>query len=196
MTTTTTTTTARGKEPASSSSSSSTFASRSSSSYHVFLSFRGEDTRWTFVDHLYTALTNVGFRTFRDDDEIQRGESIKVELRRAIEESRVSVVVFSRNYASSSWCLDELAMILGRRRRGDSGHVVLPVFYGVDPSDVRKQKGVYAEAFARHEERFNKFEVGEGEAAKEWKEKLKGWREALKEVAGLAGMPFPNGGDR
>ena len=84
-------------------------------------------------------------------------------------------------------------MIVGRR--GDSGHVVLPVFYGVDPSEVRKQKGVYAEAFARHEERF-KFKEGEGEAAKEWKEKLKGWREALEEVAGLAGMPFPDGGDR
>ncbi|XP_052209753.1 disease resistance protein RUN1-like isoform X1 [Diospyros lotus] len=177
------TTTTSAKEPTSSS-----FASRSSGSYDVFLSFSGEDTRWTFADHLYTALRNAGFRTFRDDDEIQRGESINVELQRAIEESRVSIVVLSRNYASSTWCLDELAMILGRRRRRDSGHVVLPVFYGVDPSEVRKQKGVYAEAFARYEERF-KFEVGEGEAAKGWKEKLKGWREALQEVAGLAGIP-------
>ncbi|XP_052210520.1 disease resistance protein RUN1-like [Diospyros lotus] len=183
-------TTTRGKKPAS---SSSPYASRCSGNYHVFLSFRGEDTRWTFADHLYTALTNAGFRTFRDDDEIQRGENIQVELRRAIEESRVSIVVLSRTYASSSWCLDELAMILGRRRRGDSAHLVLPVFYGVDPWEVRKQKGVYAEALARHEERF-KFEVGEGEAAKEWKEKLKGWREALEEVAGLAGMPLPDGG--
>ncbi|XP_052209765.1 disease resistance protein RPV1-like [Diospyros lotus] len=162
------TTTTRAKEPASSS-----FASRTSGSYDVFLSFRGEDTRWTFADHLYTALRNAGFRTFRDDDEIQRGENINVELQRAIEESRVSIVVLSRNYASSTWCLDELEMILGRRRRRDSGHVVLPVFYGVDSSEVRKQKGVYAEAFARHEERF-KFDVGEGEAAKGWKEKLKG----------------------
>ncbi|XP_052209888.1 disease resistance protein RPV1-like [Diospyros lotus] len=193
------TTTTRGKEPASSSSSpsspSSPSASRSSGIYHVFLSFTGEDTRYTFVDHLYTALTKAGFRTFRDDDEIRRGESIKAELGRAIEESRLSIVVLSKNYASSSWCLDELAMILGRRRRGDSGHVVLPVFYRVDPSDVRNQKGVYAEAFARHEERF-KFEVGEGEAAKEWKEKLKGWREALEEVGGLAGMELKNGENR
>ncbi|XP_052209891.1 disease resistance protein RUN1-like [Diospyros lotus] len=188
------TTTTRAKEPASSSSSSPS-ASRWSGCYDVFLSFRGEDTRCTFVDHLYTALTDAGFRTFRDDDEIQRGESIKVELWRATEESRASIVVLSRDYASSSWCLDELAMILGRRRRGDSGHEVLPVFYHVDPSDVRKQKGDYAEALARHEERF-KFEVGEGEAAAEWKEKLKGWREALEEVAGLAGMPLPDGGDR
>lgn len=54
----------------------------------------------------------------------------------------------------------ELAMILGKRWRGDSGHEVLPVFYHVDPPDVKKQKGDYAEALARHEERF-KFVVGE-----------------------------------
>ncbi|XP_052209588.1 disease resistance protein RUN1-like isoform X2 [Diospyros lotus] len=155
------------------------------SRYHVFLSFRGEDTRRTFVDHLYTALANAGLRTFRDDDGVERGESIDLELHRAIEESRVSIVVFSRNYASSSWCLDELVMIVGKRRREDSRHVVLPVFYDVDPSEVRKQRGDYAEAFARHEERF------EGES-NDWKEKLRGWREALEEAAKIAGMVLQN----
>ncbi|XP_052209583.1 disease resistance protein RPV1-like isoform X3 [Diospyros lotus] len=159
-----------------------------SSAYHVFLSFRGQDTRRTFVDHLYTALANAGFRTFRDDYGMERGESIKLELHRAIEESRVSIVVFSRNYSSSSWCLDELVMILGKRRREDSGHVVLPVFYDVDPSEVRKKTGDYAEALARHEERF------EGEA-NEWKEKLKGWKEALEEAANLTGMVLQNQAD-
>ncbi|XP_052210468.1 disease resistance protein RPV1-like [Diospyros lotus] len=158
------------------------------SRYHVFLSFRGEDTRLTFVDHLYTALANAGFRTFRDDDGMERGESIKLELHRAIEESKVSIVVFSRNYASSSWCLDELVMIVGKRMRENSGHVVLPVFYDVDPSEVRKQRGDYAEAFARHEERF------QGES-NDWKEKLKGWREALEEAANLAGMVLQNQAD-
>ncbi|XP_052209591.1 disease resistance protein RUN1-like isoform X2 [Diospyros lotus] len=159
-----------------------------SSAYHVFLNFRGADTRRTFVDHLYTALTNAGFRTFRDDDGMERGENIKLELHRAIEESKLSIVVFSRNYASSSWCLDELVMILGKRRRKDSGHEVLPVFYDVDPSEVRKQRGDYAEAFARHEERF------EGES-NDMKEKLKGWKEALEEAANLAGMVLQNQAD-
>ncbi|KAM7490976.1 hypothetical protein LguiA_033897 [Lonicera macranthoides] len=45
--------------------------------YDVFLSFRGQDTRKTFADHLYTALINAGIRTFRDDDELQKGESIE-----------------------------------------------------------------------------------------------------------------------
>ena len=111
-----------------------TYSSTSQSSYDVFLSFRGEDTRWIFVDHLYTALVNGGFRTFRDDDGIERGENIKIELERAIKESKVSIIVFSKNYASSSSCLDELVMILKRQKIGDFHHMVLPMFYGVDPS--------------------------------------------------------------
>ena len=94
--------------------------------YDVFLSFRGEDTRKTFTDHLYTALNNAGFLTFRDDDELERGEDIKPGLQKAIQLSRASVVVFSKDYASSRWCLDELVQIL-EHKRTTSDHVVLPV---------------------------------------------------------------------
>ncbi|XP_052170196.1 uncharacterized protein LOC127786679 isoform X2 [Diospyros lotus] len=70
-------------------------------------------------------------------------------------------------------------------------HMVLPVFYGVDPSEVRKQKGDYAEAFVRHEAQFK-----EGKCeAKKWMEKLKRWREALEEAANLAGMALHNHAD-
>ncbi|XP_008231841.2 PREDICTED: disease resistance protein RML1A-like [Prunus mume] len=147
--------------------------------YHVFLSFRGPDTRKTFTDHLYTALVNEGFRTFRDDDEVERGEGIKPELQKAIKHSRTSVIVFSKDYASSRWCLDELVMILERKRRTSDDHVVLPVFYDVDPSHVRKQTGSLAKAFARHQK-------------SQPLQKVKAWREALAEVADLAGMVLQN----
>ncbi|BFG21528.1 hypothetical protein CerSpe_078020 [Prunus speciosa] len=146
--------------------------------YHVFLSFRGEDTRKNFTDHLYTALVNAGFCTFRDDDELERGEDIKRELQKAIKHSRTSVIVFSEEYASSRWCLDELVMIL-ERKRTSADHVVLPVFYNVDPSDVRKQTGSLAKAFARHQKT-------------QPSNKVKEWREALAEVADLAGMVLQN----
>ncbi|KAL7257957.1 hypothetical protein ACSBR1_004142 [Camellia fascicularis] len=162
-------------------------SSNSPCSYHVFLSFRGEDTRKTFVDHLYTALKHRGFCTFRDDDEIERGENIKFELQKAIQESRISIVVFSKNYASSSWCLDELVMILKRRRT--TGHVVLPVFYHVHPSHVSKQMGSFEEAFTRHEERFH---IEGAEKKDEWQGKIQEWRATLKEAANLAGMNLQN----
>ncbi|CAL5340911.1 unnamed protein product [Camellia sinensis] len=162
-------------------------SSDSPCSYHVFLSFRGEDTRKTFTYHLYIALKHRGFRTFRDDDEVERGENIKFELHKAIQESRISIVVFSKNYASSSWCLDELVMILKRRRTTE--HVVLPVFYHVDPSHVRNQTESFEEAFTRHEERFH---TEGAEKKDEWKGKIQEWRAALKEAADLAGMSLQN----
>ncbi|CAL9006586.1 unnamed protein product, partial [Prunus brigantina] len=149
--------------------------------YHVFLSFRGEDTRKTFTDHLFRALVNAGFRTFRDDDELERGEDIKPELQKAIKQSRTSVIVFSKDYASSRWCLDELMTILERKRTSPD-YVVLPVFYDVKPSHVRNQTGSLAKAFARHQKT-------------QPSNKVKEWREALAEVADLAGMVLQNQAD-
>jgi|UniRef100_A0A2K1ZU98 hypothetical protein len=86
--------------------------SRPQGAYDVFLSFRGEDTRKTFTDHLYTALVQAGIHTFRDDDELPRGKEISDHLLEAIQESKISIVVFSKGYASSRWCLDELVEIV------------------------------------------------------------------------------------
>ncbi|KAM7469354.1 hypothetical protein LguiA_007537 [Lonicera macranthoides] len=166
--------------------------SSSSICYDVFLSFRGEDTRTTFTDHLYTALDQQGFRTFRDDDEMEKGEYLKSELENAIPQSKSSIIVISENYASSTWCLDELVIILERRR--NSNHIVLPVFYHTDPSEVRKQTGRMAETFARYEEHFE--EETDSEKKRMLREKINGWRSALIEVADLIGLDLKNQADR
>lgn len=158
--------------------------------YDVFLSFRGEDTRTKFTDHLYTALIGGGFRTFRDNEGIERGENIKSELQRAIQQSRISLVVLSENYASSGWCLDELVLIVECKRT--LGQIVIPLFYDVDPSHVRKQNGGFAVAFAAHDKKM----YAENDARKkEWMGKLDGWRAALREVADLGGMVLQNEAD-
>ena len=116
--------------------------------FEVFLSFRGEDTRNNFTDHLFVNLHGMGIKTFRDD-QLERGEEIKSELLKTIEESRISIVVFSKNYAHSKWCLDELAKIMECREEMEQ--IVFPVFYHLDPCDVRKQTGSFGEAFSIHE---------------------------------------------
>ncbi|KAL6326305.1 hypothetical protein AAG906_005499 [Vitis piasezkii] len=93
--------------------------------YEVFLSFRGEDTRYGFTDHLYEALISCGIRTFRDDEELARGGVIASELLEAIEESKILSSFFGK------LCL-----------WGNRGRRILPIFYHVDPSHVRKQRGV------------------------------------------------------
>ncbi|KAL4625614.1 hypothetical protein ACB092_05G038400 [Castanea dentata] len=142
--------------------------------YDVFLSFRGEDTRTSFTDHLYVALKQRGVVTFRDEENLEIGKSISPELLKAIKESRFAIVILSRNFASSTWCLDELTTIIGCLKEKTT--TILPIFYDVDPSDVRKQTGTFAQAFSKHEERF-----------KDDIEKVQTWKAALEEVANLKG---------
>lgn len=157
-----------------SSSSSSASIRTARCSNHVFLSFRGDDTRKGFTDHLFASLERKGIKTFRDDHGLERGGLISLELMKAIEESLFAVVILSPNYASSTWCLDELQKIVDCRKT--FGQAVFPVFYGVDPSDVRHQRGSFAKAFKDHEEKFRE-EGG----------KVEKWREALREVASYSG---------
>ena len=144
-------------------------------SYKVFLSFRGEDTRYNFTGYLYEELTRNGIHTFRDDEELEQGGAIASRLSRAIEESKCFVVIFSENYANSRWCLNELLEII--ECMNTKGRLVLPVFYHVDLSDVRNQRGSYGRAFAAHEI----------DADEEKKERIQKWRTALKEAANLNG---------
>jgi hypothetical protein len=139
--------------------------------HDVFLSFRGEDTRDNFISHLYAELSRKNIETFIDY-RLARGDEISPALYKAIDESTIYVVILSENYASSTWCLDELTKILECREK--YGRDVIPVFYKVDPSDVRNQRGSYAEAFVKHQNRFKD-------------DQLDAWKKALTQVAGLSG---------
>jgi ribosome maturation protein Sdo1 len=158
---------------------SSSSSSSSIQEWDVFLSFRGEDTRTTFTAHLYDAFHRKGINTFMDK-EIRRGEEISpAAIFKAIEDSKISIIVLSKNYASSRYCLDELMKILECRRT--RRQKVLSLFYHVDPSEVRHQTNSFGEAFAKLEEKFRDDVM-----------KVQRWKTALKEVADLSGMPLGN----
>ena len=78
--------------------------------YKVFLNFRGEDTRNCFTCHLYEAL-HTKIETFMDNG-LEKGDGIWPTLKGAIEQSKISVVIFSKDYASSKWCLRERVEIM------------------------------------------------------------------------------------
>ncbi|KAL5843195.1 hypothetical protein ACOSQ4_009153 [Xanthoceras sorbifolium] len=138
--------------------------------YGVFLSFRGEDTRYNFISHLHKALCDKQLEIFIDY-KLHRGDEISPSLLEAIEESQISIIIFSRNYASSRWCLEELVKILECREQ--YGQIVIPVFCGIDPSGVRYQTGSFADAFAKHEQKSS--------------HKMQRWKDALKKAANLSG---------
>ncbi|XP_059659416.1 disease resistance protein RUN1-like isoform X3 [Cornus florida] len=163
------------------------------SEYDVFLSFRGPDTRKTFVAHLYAALCDRGIRTFKDDERLEQGKSISPELIKYINESRIAVIVFSKNYANSLWCVDELVEILECRRT--KGQIVLPIFYDVKPAQVRNQKRSFAEAF-----RYIFCFEGFAEAfiymfRPREMERVERRRKALKEAANLCGLDLQDAAD-
>ena len=109
-----------------------------------------------------------------DADKILKGEEISPALVTAMDKSMFCVVVLSKNYASSPWCLDELVQILSCKN--DKKQTVLPIFYGVNPSDVREQRGRFGKAFARLEKM----------------ERVQKWKQALTDVANISGWDARN----
>ncbi|XP_076900244.1 disease resistance protein Roq1-like [Bidens hawaiensis] len=143
----------------------------SGSKYDAFLSFRGEDTRLIFVDHLYTYLVVRGIKTFKDDEELHKGECIHPSLMKAIEESQIAIIVFSENYADSSSCLRELAHIM--ECKDERQLIVVPIFYGVVPAEVKDQTGSFGKGFAKQ--------------ASKNSGNIESWRKALAAAARISG---------
>ena len=143
-----------------------------SDSNDLFISFGSADEISNFNRLLYylhlTAKSHL-------DMELEEGDETSDTLLRAIQSSKISIIVFSKNYASSSRCLDELVHIL--QCREINGQIVLPVFYGINPSHIRKQTGTYATAFSDLEEQFG-----------DRMNKVHAWRAALRVATNLCGF--------
>ncbi|AED93064.1 disease resistance protein-like [Arabidopsis thaliana] len=144
--------------------------------YDVFPSFSGEDVRVTFLSHFLKELDRKLISVFKDND-IQRSQSLDPELKLAIRDSRIAIVVFSKNYAASSWCLDELLEIV--KCKEEFGQIVIPVFYGLDPCHVRKQSGEFGIVF-------------ENTCQTKTDDEIQKWRRALTDVANILGFHSSN----
>ncbi|KAL6200798.1 hypothetical protein ACLB2K_030579 [Fragaria x ananassa] len=153
---------------ASSSSSSSTRGWK----YDVFLSFRDTGARKGIANDICNRLSRSGIKTFMDEQGLEIGDVISPALIKAIKESRFAIVIFSQNYASSAWSLEELRQIC----LSMEDNRILPLFFEVDPTDVRHQKKSFEEAFSKHET-----------SGRHESDKLNQWRAALSKVANISG---------
>ncbi|XP_074375107.1 disease resistance protein Roq1-like [Apium graveolens] len=139
--------------------------------WDVFLSFYGEDTRKNFTSHLYSALDEAGILTFRDDPALEKGQEISSGIHNAIRDSKMFIIVISENYARSSWCLNELVEILSCKKTENQ---VVPVFYYVDPTNVRRQTGSFGDALDYHEKLYSPDMINK-------------WKSALAQIGEVSG---------
>ncbi|KAJ4949804.1 hypothetical protein NE237_000078 [Protea cynaroides] len=140
--------------------------------YEVFLSFRDEDTHNNFNDNLYKTLLNYGIRTFRDNKGPRMEQKIDPAVRTAICHCKITIPIFCKDYASSKCYLRELAKIVECRKQRDQRQItVIPIFYHLDPLDVRNQNGSYMNASQNYQKRFS--------------QETKGWKKDLKKVGEL-----------
>ncbi|CAI8607921.1 unnamed protein product [Vicia faba] len=139
--------------------------------YDVFVSFKGSDIRKHFLSHVLEALSRKKIVVF-SDKKLKTGDELSA-IQRAIENSFISLVIFSQNFASSYWCLEEVLKIVECREK--YGRILMPVFYQVEPSVVRHQNGSYRDAFAQHIKRYDPH-------------KVLSWRSSLKQAANISGF--------
>ncbi|GLJ33158.1 hypothetical protein SUGI_0667460 [Cryptomeria japonica] len=159
------------------SSSSSSSQERSVASlklYDAFISHRGPDVKETLAKQLYDLLKERGCRTFLDREEIEGGDSITSAIKNGICSSVVQIAIFSKGYALSSWCLDELVLMFQQ-----TDALFIPVFYDVQPWELRhiqnNKKSQYAAAFRDYERKGR------------YLDKLGAWKEALARAADISG---------
>ncbi|CAN0842383.1 Disease resistance protein L6 [Linum grandiflorum] len=147
---------------------SSNLLSSPSVEYEVFLSFRGPDTRELFTDILYRNLIRTKIRTFKDDDELPKGEGIWPNLAKAIDQSKIYVPIISETYAQSKWCLKELAEIV-KHHKEDQRRLILPIFYMVEPREIKKSE------FQQYESHFDEKTIQSWKDALNFLRTLKGY---------------------
>lgn len=151
--------------------------------FDVFINHRGPDVKRTLATDLHHGLCKHDLRVFLDERELQEGDNITPQIESAIRTSSVHIAIFSPGYADSQWCLDELVLMVESMHKSRS--TIIPVFYGVKPSElrwVRTNNGVYAGALCRL-----KAKTSDGQPRYN-SDVLEKWRNALSEVAEIKGF--------
>ncbi|KAF1881000.1 hypothetical protein Lal_00023030 [Lupinus albus] len=97
----------------------------------VFLNHRCMDTKKTVATLLYDHLLQHGFNPFLDNKNMKPGDKLFDKINSAVFECKIGVAVFSPRYCESYFCLHELALLMGCRKK------IIPIFCDVKPSQLK-----------------------------------------------------------
>ncbi|XP_039156338.1 disease resistance protein RPV1 [Eucalyptus grandis] len=144
----------------------STWLSHRIPTYDVFLSFRGQDTRFSIVEILHKNLVHNKILVYMDNEAVAHDRGISWELLGALDDSHIYIPFLSKGYASSKWCLHELARMVARKK--SNGKRILPIFCDVEKEDVKLESNLYKDALSDHRKYHNN-----DDEVMEWEEALK-----------------------
>jgi hypothetical protein len=104
--------------------------------YDVFICHASED-KDSFVRPLAEALRRDNVAVWYDEFTLKLGDSIRRSLDRGLKQSRFGVVVLSEAFFNKNWPQWELDGLAEREMMGED-KVILPVWHGVNYSDVKR----------------------------------------------------------
>jgi hypothetical protein len=141
--------------------------------YDVFLNHRGPDVKRGFVSHLDRVLRDRGCNPFLDAKSLIKGKHALNSINEALHGVRVHLAIFSKGYAESKYCLNELFDMM------ESPEKVIPVFFeGVEPVDLCCiGNGPFAMAFKKHLD-------------EKQDEDVERWKDALRRASSLTGFQY------
>ena len=91
----------------SSSSSSSFLRSEPQFTYDVFINSWGEEIGRKLVSHLHSFLLQAKVKTLIKEENLQEGMGLEEHMRE-IAASKIAIIVFSKSYTESTYCLLQL----------------------------------------------------------------------------------------
>jgi hypothetical protein len=104
-------------------------------------------------------------------ESLEKGQHGQKKIYEALGCASVHVAIFSKHYADSDYCLNELCAML------ESEKLIIPVFYDVSPNDLHcnLDNGLYTKTFRRI--------LGRRKASE-----VKKWKDALRMAAQFSGF--------
>jgi hypothetical protein len=113
--------------------------------YDAFISHASED-KDSFVRPLARALSRLGCRIWFDEFELHVGDSLRRSIDKGLAKSAYGIVVLSKTFFSKNWSQYELDGLVAREMGGRK--VILPIWHGVNRTQVMKYSPPLADKFA------------------------------------------------
>lgn len=114
--------------------------------HDLFISHASEDKN-KIVEPLVEELENRGLEVWYDEFELELGDSLIDSVTKGLRNSRCGVIILSEAFFGKNWTETEKDVL--KFRLVESDMKVVPLWYGIDESDVREYDPVLADRLAK-----------------------------------------------